>query len=43
MITIKVRGFLENEHILLVGICGNFRLVIQSLNTSEPRPLKSCS
>ena len=41
MITIKVfSGFLENEHILPVGICGNCRLVIQSLNTSQPCPLK---
>ena len=41
LITIKVfSGFLVNEHILPVGICGNCRLVIQSLNTSQPRPLK---
>ena len=41
MITIKVfSGFLENEHVLPVGIYGNCRLVIQSLNTSQPRSLK---
>ena len=41
MITIKVfSGFLENEYVLPVGICGNCRLVIQSLNNSQPRPLK---
>ena len=40
MITNKVFcRFLENEHILPVGICGNCRLV-ESLNTSQPRPFK---
>ena len=38
MITVKVfSGFFENEHVLLVGNC---RLVFQSLNTSQPHPLK---
>ena len=41
MITFKIfNGFLEKKHILPVGNCGNCCLFIQSLNTSQLRPLK---